>query len=51
MVTRSMPEMPIRPTLSFKISCPLKIRNTGVKARNGNVRDKGEYLIAFMYRI
>ena len=48
---RNMPAPPWNETFSPTSRYEMKIKNTGVSARNGRVRLRGETLKAFIYRI
>jgi len=46
-----MPAIPNLSSLSPSIRFEVKIKKTGLNAKNGNVKDKGDNLIAFMYNM
>jgi len=46
-----MPAIPNLSSLSPSIRFEVKIKKIGLNAKNGNVKDKGDNLIAFMYNM
>ena len=48
---KTIPTTPYFPNLSPRMRFEVKIIKIGLNARNGKVMDKGDILIAFMYKM